>query len=95
MAYVSVDVDLDDLDTDDIVEECVRRLKKESGRKALTKAQKDELIKSFFKLSEYFKTPLMGDIEIKTLEDKMKSDLLVILFNKYTLNELQMFDLAR
>ena len=84
MAYVNVDVDLDEFETYELVDEVVKRLKKAYGRKELTKEQKQELKESASDLL----TQLDGVIEAgypnATLEDKMKKDVILSVWNKYT-----------
>lgn len=83
MPYISVDVDLDDIDTDDLVEEICRRLKRTSGRKTLSDKEKQDLKESFSELADVLKMTPTESIEIKTLDDKMKYDHFARVFNKY------------
>jgi hypothetical protein len=85
MAYVSVDVDIDmdDIDTDDLVDECCRRLRKAGGRKSLSDNEKKELKESFAELGEALSMIPIESIEVKTLDDKMKYEHLAKVFNKY------------
>lgn len=91
MPYVSVDVDidLDDIDTDDLVEEICRRLKKTVGRKCLSFKEKKELKESYAELAELLSMTPSEHIEIKTLDDKMKYEHLAKVFNRYHSSDIQ------
>lgn len=71
MAYVHVEVDLDEFDTDELVDEIVQRLRA-YGKKQLNKKQKDDLKSQ------------LEDLPHQTLEDKMKVDFVLSIWNKYT-----------
>lgn len=89
MPYVNVEIDLDEIDTNELVEECCRRLKKEGSRKSLTDKQKKELKESYYELAEVLSmTPSKG-IDIKTLSDKIKYEHLSNVFEKYSLTQIQ------
>ena len=87
MPYVSVyvDIDLDEIDTDDLVEEICRRLRKNSRRRSLTEEEKKELKESYAELGKALSMAIVESVEVKTLDDKMKYEHLVKVFNKYTL----------
>jgi len=91
MPYVSVyvDIDLDEIDTDDLVEEICRRLRKNSRRKPLSEKEKKELKESYAELGEALSMAIVESIEVKTLDDKMKYEHLVKVFNKYTLSYIE------
>jgi len=90
MAYVSVDVDLDDFDTDEICSELVRRIKS-YGSKQLTEKQKnelkDEVSELWHKLN--FNVPSQQEIKIASLDDKMKLDFLATIWDKYNCWQLE------
>ena len=89
MAYVQVDVDIDEFDTYELVDELCRRLKKDaSGRKKLTDKQKAELKEVMTDLTEIL-LPQPELIEVVTLEDKMKYDHLVKVFGKYSSSQME------
>jgi len=87
MAYVQVDVDLDDIDTDDLVDEVCTRLRFKN-RKTLSDKEKDEIRELFSELHELFFGEQNG-VEIKTLDDKMKMEHISSIFDKYTLSHIQ------
>lgn len=91
MAYVSVDVDidLDDIDTDDLVEECCRRLRKAGRRNSLTDKEKKDLKESFTELWEALLMIPVDNIEVKTLDDKIKYEHLSKVFNKYNSSDIE------
>lgn len=89
MAYVEVDVDLDEFDTKDLVDELLDRLKRERGRKALSDKQKDKLkeeLKVFYK--EMFGITNVP-LECKTLDDQLKIEFLKTVWDKYTPTEME------
>lgn len=91
MPYVSVDVeiDLDEIDTDDLVEEMCRRLRKKVGRKALSDNEKQELKEAVSELSDALLMIPTASIEIKTLDDKMKYEHLAKVFDKYHSSDIE------
>jgi hypothetical protein len=79
MSYVTVevDVDLDEIDTEDLVEEFCRRMKNISGRKALTKDQKERFKKEYEALQGVvfegsINIPGFHVVRISNLEQKEK-----------------------
>lgn len=91
MPYVSVDVDidLDEIDTEDLVEEICRRLRKNGVRKTLSDKQKADLKESYAELGEALSMLPIESIEVKTLDDKMKYKHLASVFNKYTSSQIE------
>ena len=91
MPYVSVDVDidLDEIDTDDLVEEICRRLRRTGGRKSLSDKEKKELKESYAELSVALSMTPIEHIEVKTIDDKMKYEHLVKVFNKYHSSDIE------
>lgn len=77
MAYVTVDVDMDDLDTSDMVEELQRRL----DRSRTPDSEKKEILDLGNNTELWF--------EVKTLEDQLKIEHLQSVFKKYSISELQ------
>jgi len=80
MGYVSVevDIDLDEIDNDDLVKECCRRI----SRIILSDSQKKDLRDALSIMPE-------DGIKIKTLEDKIKFEHLCKIFNKYTSSQIE------
>ena len=72
MAYVSVDIDLDEIDFDDLIEELSERL----SQKSLDKLRQREI--EWFKniqeiLSDHFKKEQIENVKIKTVEDEFRN----------------------
>ena len=91
MASVSVcvDVDLDEVDTWELVEEICSRLRRGSGRKSLTDKEKKELKENMDNLQEALLMVPVSVIEVKTLDDKMKYEHLSKVFTKYSYVQLE------
>ncbi len=89
MPYVSVDIDMSDLDTDDLVNELCRRLEKQNSRKSLSDKEKKQLKESLIELNEMLSLTPTESIEIKTLDDKLKYEHIAEVFTKYPLWEIQ------
>ncbi len=89
MAYLTVDVDLDYIDTDDLCNELARRLKSNHFKKGLTDEQKKQLKDDMGRLFRELKIPVDKSISVNTLEEKMKYEHLVNVFSKYNLSQLQ------
>lgn len=87
MAYIEVDVDLDEFSTDELCTELSKRLKTVGRKKlnALQKAKIEEELKELNIALGYTN----GFLELKTLDDKMKAEHLNEVWNKYTLSEIQ------
>jgi len=83
MAYVSVDIDMSDIDTDELVDEVCRRIKK-AGRKSLSEKEKKQIKDDFSELNGLLSNNVVTNIEINTLEDKIKYEHLKSVFNKYS-----------
>lgn len=89
MAYVttSVDIELDDIDTDDLIEEVCSRMEM-SGSKKLTKEQMSRLRTDFEMLANSLYG--LGDaIKVNTLEDRMKYEHLASVWNKYNSSQME------
>jgi len=91
MAYISVDVDIDlnKIDTDDLVGEVCRRMKNSISRKGLTDKEKAIVKETFSELEESLSLTPTEYIEVKTLDDKIKYEHLVKVFSKYTPSEIE------
>jgi len=84
MAYISVDVELDEFDTDELVSEFCRRIKRNGSRKSLSDEEKKMLKESCLELLESLSVIPTKTIAVRTLEDEMKMEHLMKVFNKYT-----------
>lgn len=84
MAQISVEVDLDDFDNDEIITEIVYRINLRTGRRVLSEDQVRQL-----KLS-LVGVPLadMG-VKLKTLEDEIKNEHIMKVWNSYTSEEME------
>ena len=93
MPYVSVDVDidLDEINTNDLVDEICRRLRKAGGRKQISDKEKKELKESYSELGEALSRLPTESIDVKTLDDKMKYEYLAKVFSKYNLSDIETF----
>lgn len=78
MAYIQVDVDLDEFDNDEIVSYLCRQIEK----KRLDKDELDEL-------SDALKNHTGHAFRIETTTDKFKLELMEKYFDEYTLEELE------
>jgi len=87
MAYVNVDVDLDEFETYEICDELVRRLRS-YGRKELTEKQKSEIREEISSLSQKIGFSF-SDVSVSSLNDKMKADFIMSIWDKYTIWELE------
>lgn len=85
---VEVEVDIDEFDTDDLVDELLYRVNS-MGRKKLTDAQKKQLLEAIEPLFEELSPSVDLGIEIKTIEDEMKRDHIAKVWNKYTSYQLE------
>ena len=86
---VDFDVELYEFSTEDIVDEVCDRIKMSYNRKALTDKQKTALIDTFEQLGKALSIQIDRDIEIKSLDDKLKYEHLVNIFNKYSTSYIQ------
>lgn len=87
MPYVEVDVDLDEFETSELVDEVLKRLKKVSGGKTVDEKKRIELKIAVQDLASFFGVP--DEMNINSLDDKLKYEHLVSVFNKYTLAQIQ------
>ena len=79
MAYIEVDVDIDEFSTSEIVDECIERITTK-GRNKITSNQREELLDALGVFHKQGKTSLL---------DELKMELLASAIDKYTLNELE------
>jgi hypothetical protein len=89
MAYVEVDIDIDEFDTSDLVDELVKRMKCQNTKKSLTQKQKDELKETLSELNKVLSLAPVNGIEIKTLDDKIKFEHIANVFNRYSIYQLE------
>lgn len=90
MAYINIDVDLDEFDTDDLIKELCHRMEANVRFKQRVTAEHKEKLKNQFKImyAELFdiKKPM---IQSKTLEDQIKHEVIISVWNKYSAAELE------
>ena len=86
---IEVDFDLDDFDTDELVDELISRINQTWSRKQLTDLQKKQLLETIEPLFEELSPIHEAGLEINTLDDEMKRDHLVKVWNKYTSSQLE------
>lgn len=86
---VDVDIDLDDIDNDDLVEEVCKRLRRSYGKRALSQKEKINLKESFAELGTALLLTPIDNIEINTLDDKIKYEHLVLVFSKYNQSDFE------
>jgi hypothetical protein len=89
MAYVTVDINMDDIDTSELVDEIIDRIKSHRRRKSITpddkKKIKEELDELYLELAA---TPELPP-EIKTLDDKLKMAHIKKVWGKYAYYEVE------
>lgn len=75
MGYVTITIDLDEIDSDDLIEEiCNRRLSK----------------KQIKQLSDEFNVEIpINNLKTSNLADKMKYEYLMKIFDKYNLSDIE------
>ncbi len=81
---VEVEVDLDEFDTDELVDELISRINRTWSREQLTDDQKKQLLESIEPLFEELSPIAEAGIEINTIDDEMKRDHIAKVWNKYT-----------
>lgn len=95
MAYVEVDVDLNEFDTNQIIDELISRLNNSRARlrKAVSKVDVDKIKKiilsDFADIPELIGTESVDGFELTSLDDKLKMEHLVHVWNKYSLSQIQ------
>ena len=87
MAYIEIDVTLDEFDTSDLVSEVLDRLKRD-GRKRLTEQEKKDVKEVFADFAKELGLP-QNEVRSTTLDATMKMDYLMQAFHKYSLAELE------
>ena len=90
MAYVNVDIDLDEFDTDELCNELSSRINK-FGRKGLSEEQKKRLWKELEDFAKELKEDIQGDspLTVSTLNDALIIELFSEAKERYSLSELQ------
>jgi hypothetical protein len=89
MAYIEVDVDLSDFETEDLLEEVLGRIGRMS-RKGLSDTEKESLKELILDYADELKiAPSLTPTPISTVEDTMKMEYLMQAFSKYSLAELE------
>ena len=88
MAYINIEIDIDDLETSDLVKELCYRLHKTSGRKSVSEKERKELRETLSEINDIIGVS-SDRIEIESLDDKLKYEHLTKIFNKYSLLEIQ------
>lgn len=88
MAYIQVDIDMSEIDTDDLIQEVCRRMAKPS-RKGLSVEQATLIRKAYEDLAITLSLLPGRGIEIKTLDDKLKFEIISTEFPKYTSAQMQ------
>ena len=86
MAYVQVDVDIEDFDTDEVIDDLIRRIKSHRAKEKLTDSQRAEIIKAM-------NIDFPAQLRIKTLDDVQKFEHLLKVWDKY--NSYQFEDLIK
>jgi hypothetical protein len=86
---VNVDIDLDEIDTDDLVTELCFRMRRISGRKSLSDSERKLVKESYSELTQALSFTPLSTIEIKSLDDKMKYEHLSGVFAKYSLPQIE------
>ena len=93
MAIVTVnayiDIDMDDINTNNLVEEICRRLKRAVGKNPVSDKEKNELKESFANIGKVLSEVSIESIRVKTLDDKIKCEHLAFVFNKYSVQQIQ------
>jgi hypothetical protein len=87
MAYIQVDVTLDDFDTSDLVSEVLDRLKRDSYKR-LTEREKKKVKEVFTDLAKELGLP-QNEVLATTVDATIKMDYLMQVFHKYSLAELE------
>jgi hypothetical protein len=87
MAYIQVDVTLDDFDTSDLVSEVLDRLKRDSYKR-LTEREKKKVKEVFTDFAKELGLP-QNEVLATTLDADIKMEYLMQAFHKYSLAELE------
>lgn len=89
MAYIHVDVDLDEFDTYELVDELCKRLKEIGGRKKIKDDDRKKLNEELQPVITLLNIHQINFPSIITLEDKLKIEVISGVWNKYTLSQLE------
>lgn len=88
MAYIEVDVDLDEFDTDDIIDELKSRMKL-TGRKAVSDSKIKEIVKTAQQVLVELKREEEVVLPSNTINDKLKMEHLERVWDKYTAAQIE------
>lgn len=83
MGYISVEIDADDIDDDDLFNEIGKRIEK--SRNKGRKLELIELCKEHLEVNPVSKY----GVKVSTMDDELKMNLLMDAFCKYSLSELE------
>ena len=89
MSYITVDVYLDEFETEELIEEIVKRFKTFKTRKQVTDAQKQVMRDEFTPLLQELNISLLPKIKVLSLDDKMKYEHIASIWNKYTSSQIE------
>ena len=89
MPYVHVDIDLDEIDTDDLVDELTKRIESERTTKKPSEKDRKRLKESFSEIIKAIGVSPMKKLEIKTLDDKIKYEHILKVFSKYSSSDFE------
>ena len=89
MPYVHVDIDLDEIDTDDLVDELTKRIESERTTKKPSEKDIKRLKESFSEIIKAIGVSPMKKLEIKTLDDKIKYEHILKVFSKYSSSDFE------
>lgn len=90
MPYIEVEAELDDFSTSDIVSEIIHRLQiRKTSRKALKDAERNELVDVVTELAEELGIRLNSEFQVSCLEDKLKVEHFMSVFQKYSIAQLE------
>lgn len=95
MAYIEVYVNLNEFDTNELIDELIcrlnnsrARLKKQVNKKDIDKVKK-VILSDFADIPELIGTESVDGFELKTLDDKMKMEHIIQVWSKYSLSQIQ------
>lgn len=90
MASITVDIDLDDIDTSDMVREiCTRMNPSKAHRARMRESEKRDLQEAAENISQALNSGGCFGIMVLTIDDKMKFEHLSKVFKKYSWAEME------
>jgi len=89
MSYVTIDVDLDEFETYELINELVKRFKSFRNKQRPTDSDKNTLREELEPLLKKLAISPLPELEIKTLDDKIKFEYLTTVWHKYTSSKLE------